>query len=94
MRVHTRLSLSALAVARILEDELAVDIGIEPGTDRVHWLFYSQLDAQCFVAVVDRVNAVVITILPLTFHENLAWRVSDEAQAQARAMMGVGPERF
>ena len=89
-RVHERLSLTAAEVAEILDAGLTVDIGREDGTDRVHRLFFSVPDQVCFVAVQDVANGVVITVLPIDFHENIAWRVAEHAQDQAKRLLMHG----
>ena len=71
----------------MLEAGHSVNIGTEDGTNRVHRLFYSIPDRMCFVAVEDHINAVLITILPIDYHDNIAWRVSDAAQRQATALV-------
>lgn len=85
-RVRDRLSLSAADVSRLLDYDLVVDVGTEPGTNRVHRVFYSVLDYVCFVAVQDKSNGDVITVLPLDFHENIAWAISVAAQDEARML--------
>ena len=39
------------------------------------------------MAVIDADDKVVITVLPMDYHENLAWRVSDAAQRAARTLV-------
>lgn len=89
-RVHERLSLTPAEVADLLDAGLAVAIGTEPGTNRVHRLFFSIPDEMCFVAVEDEANDVLITILPIDYHENIAWCVSDDAQRAARLRVTGG----
>ncbi len=86
-RVLDRLSLTPAELSRILDRDLAVDIGYEEGTRRIHRLFYSVPDQTCFVAIQDEKNGAVITVLPLDFHENIAWRVAEAAQEEARRLM-------
>jgi len=91
-RVLGRLSLTPLEVAQVLDWDLCVDVGVETGKHRVHRLFYSAPDDICFVAVQDQRNGAVITILPLDYHETLAWPVSDMAQMQAQTFItGAAP---
>jgi hypothetical protein len=85
-----RLSLSPAEVADLLDWNLAVDIGIESGTNRVHRLFFSAPDGVCFVAVQDQLNGAVVTVLPVDFHENIAWQVSLSAEGTARELASPG----
>jgi hypothetical protein len=85
-RVIGRLSLAPAEVAALLDYDLVVDVGIEPGTRRVHRLFYSVPDGMCFVAVQDQECGAVVTVLPIDFHETLAWPVSTAAQETARQL--------
>lgn len=86
-RVHERLSLTPLEVAEILDRDRAVNIGIEAGSTRVHRLFYSPPDREWFVAVVDQADGVLVTILPVDYHERFAWTVSEQAQQLARKLV-------
>ena len=92
-RVLSRLSLTPAEVADLLDWNLSVAIGIESGTGRVHRLFFSAPDGMCFVAVQDQANGAVVTVLPVDFHENIAWQVSRSAQEQAKALAcpEIGP---
>jgi len=85
-RVLGRLSLSPAEVADLLDWNLCVDIGVEGGSRRVHRLFFSVPDNMCFVAVQDEGYGAVITVLPIDFHENIAWQVGLSAQEAARAL--------
>jgi hypothetical protein len=86
-RVYERLSLSPSDVADILDWDLAVNIGADAGSNRVHRLFYSSPDEMCFVAVQDSKTNAVITILPIDYHENISWKVSIDAQDQAKTLI-------
>lgn len=61
------LSLNAMEVGQILDDELFVLIG-EEGQRKVHKLFWSKPDLSWFVAVQDKLDGEVITILPVHYH--------------------------
>lgn len=87
-RVNGRISLSHSDLAAMLNYDLALDIGAEPQTNRVHKLFYSPKDFMCFVAIQDVKTGTVITVLPLDYHECIAWKVSVEAQNKAKQLMG------
>jgi hypothetical protein len=75
-RVAQRTSLSCDEIAKILDRGLVVNTGQRPGFNRVHLVFYSHLDNDYFVAIQDVVTGTVITILPLDYHETLAWGIS------------------
>ncbi len=86
-RVHERLSLLPGEVATLLDYDLAVNIGVERNGHRLHRLFYSPPDRCCFVAVQDERDGTVVTILPLDYHANIAWPVSEAAQRAARSLV-------
>jgi hypothetical protein len=75
-RVLQRTRLSTQYLARVLDHRLVVNTGTEPGLPREHLLFYSTPDECCFVAVRDTMTGKVVTVLPLEYHQNLAWAVS------------------
>ena len=50
-RIAERLTMEPGEVADQLDWDLAINIGEEKGTRRIHRLFYSPEDAQCFVAI-------------------------------------------
>jgi hypothetical protein len=83
-RVDERLTMEPSDLADLLNWDLAVRIGAEEGTNRVHRLFYSHDDHQCFVAVQDELTGTVVTILPVDYYEQLAWRISEDVQEEAR----------
>ena len=80
-RVLQRTRLSPQHLARVLDHKLVVNTGTEPGLPREHLLFYSTPDECCFVAIRDTMTGKVVTVLPLEYHQNLAWVVSP-AQVQ------------
>ncbi len=88
-RVKDRLTLSLFELANILNYDLAVDIGAESGTNRIHRLFYSYPDKACFVAIQDSKNGVVVTVLPIDYHENISWSISQDSQIQAKNLLGA-----
>jgi TATA-box binding protein (TBP) (component of TFIID and TFIIIB) len=88
-RVLDRLSLSLFELANILNYDLAVDIGTESGTNRIHRLFYSCPDHACFVAIQDSKSGVVVTVLPIDYHENISWSISQDSQIQAKNLLGA-----
>ncbi len=50
-------------------------------------LFYSQLDDCCFVAVRDTQTGEVITVLPLGYHQNLAWKIQEVQIEKAKHLV-------
>lgn len=83
-RIAQRTLLSCEEIAAILDRGLVVNTGQRPGFDRVHLVFYSHLDNDYFVAIQDVISGTVITILPLDYHETLAWGVSEADCERAR----------
>ena len=83
-RIDQRTKLNYFLIAEMLDHELAIDVGTEIVFDRKHWLFYSYLDDCCFVAVQDCFTGLVITVLPLDYHENLAWKIDDNQLIKAK----------
>jgi hypothetical protein len=93
LRILERVSLTIDDVALILDSDLAVNLGYQTGTRRLHRLFYSLPDRGYFVAIQDERNRVVITVLTLRIHETSAWRVSGYAMEQARELIEQWRER-
>lgn len=91
-RVFDRISLSHQELAHILDAEKAFNIGQENKSNRVHKLFYSEKDDICFVAVQDIKTGTVITVLPIDYHENIAWKISLASQNIAKQMILGKPE--
>ena len=86
-RVANRLSMSNSELAAIIDDDKFINIGEEPGHNRAHKLFYSKEDRMCFVAVQDIKIGTVITVLPIDYHNNIAWSVSMDSQHQAKQLI-------
>jgi len=86
-RVKGRISMPHYELAKLLDDDLVINIGDEANTNRVHKLFYSEADYMCFVAVQDSHTGMIITILPIDYHENIAWLVPIEQQQQAKRLI-------
>lgn len=62
-RIKQRTGVNYFSIADILDGRMAVDIGQEPVFGRRHWLFYSEPDDCCFVAIQDSMSGLVITVL-------------------------------
>ena len=89
-RVLSRLSLTPSEVAALLDYDLAVSVGVRGR--KVHRLFFSPPDEQCFVAIQDQHMGVVVTVLPLDFHESCAWAVSRDTQDHAESLIRNRPD--
>jgi hypothetical protein len=85
-RVRQRTSLSCEEIANILDNKLVVNTGKQPGFNRNHLLFYSLRDDDWFVAIQDGLTGTVVTILPLDYHQNLAWKVSQADCEKAKEL--------
>lgn len=86
-RVEQRSKLQLQDIAEILDAGKFVDTGCEPGFNRHHLLFYSEIDNEYFVAVQDRFIGKVITLLPLDYHRNLAWKISKSQCFEAKRLI-------
>jgi len=91
LRLNERTTLTEQAFTTILDTYRTSSAGYEPKTFRWHRLFYSRPDDKHFVAIQDISNGEVITILPLDYHENLAWKISKKKLRQA--IFRVDPHR-
>lgn len=91
-RITQRTGVNYFSIADMLDFGGAVDIGKEPVFDRRHWLFYSEPDECCFVAIQDPMTGLIITVLPLDYHENLAWKVSVSDCHKAKKLWAASPE--
>ncbi len=86
-KIEERLLMSAEVLCGILDDDLVVTTGGEKRSNRYHKVFYSPLNKMCFVAVQDCKTGHIITVLPLDYHQNKAWVISDDAQIMAKDIM-------
>lgn len=89
-RLAERTTLAHDELFGLIHNQLCVIVGIEPFTNRLHKLIYSESDKTHFVAIQDMATGEVITILPLDYHENLAWKISEEKLQLA--VFKVSPE--
>ncbi len=85
IRVYRRLSMSHVEVGELLNNDRAVNVGVDRAR-RAHRLFFSARDRRWFVAVQSEQNGVVVTVWPLRFHERLDWRIAPHALHMARAL--------
>jgi len=82
-RLNERTTLSEDQLFGLIHNRRCVIVGIEPFTNRLHKLIYSEPDKTHFVAIQDIATAEVITILPIDYHENLAWKISEKKLKEA-----------
>lgn len=93
-RVSQRLAISAEELAEMLDHGLFVNTGSKPGFRREHLVFWSLKNDEAFVAIRDALTGTVVTVLPLEYHDNLAWPISEEVQLEAKALAKKGvPKR-
>ena len=83
-RLEERSNLSVDEVHKIVTDNKYIPLGIEPGTDKVHWLIYSPEEELWHVLVVDEVKQEIVTVLPPDFRGR--FEISQEAFKQAKAL--------
>ncbi len=86
-RMRGRISMTHGDLAKLLDADLAINIGEEINSNRSHKLFYSKTDKMCFVAIQDVKTGTVVTVLPIDYHENISWKVSIESQSRARNLV-------
>lgn len=82
-RLQQRTSFEPVAFLRLLDQNLSVSVGVESFTRRRHRLLYSEADKAHFVAIQDFETGEVITVLPIDYHENLAWKLSEKSLRKA-----------
>lgn len=90
-RVAQRTGLSCEDVTRILNRGLTVNSGQVPGFNRNHLVFFSVPDKAFFVAIQDALTGTVVTILPLEYQANLAWKITEQDCAKAKALLLNAP---
>ena len=83
LRLNERTSLSESEFVAQLTNYQTVSVGYRPGVSHWHRLFFSVADRCHFVAIQDISNGDIITILPLDYHENLAWRIEENSKESA-----------
>ena len=91
-RVLERLTMELDEVADLLDWDLAVKIGDEKGTRRIHRLFYSHDDHQCFIAIQDGKTKTVVTILPVDYYETLVAKIPQPSLVEAERLVSCPPE--
>jgi hypothetical protein len=86
VRNHQRTSMHEKEIVRLLGEGRVVNTGSKPGLTKNHLLFYSKTDDACFVAIQDQVDGKIVTILPLDYQRNLAWKITEEQQVEAKRL--------
>ena len=71
----------------LLDWDLAVKIGEEKRTNRIHRLFYSPDDQQCFVAIQDEKTQTIVTILPVDYYQTLAAVIPQMLMEEAQRLV-------
>jgi hypothetical protein len=87
VRVRQRTSMTCEGVKSLIDQGLCVHTGVTPGTNKEHLAFYSQPDDAVFVAIHDYLRGRVISVLPLDYHRNLAWPITDSDCTKAKALV-------
>ena len=83
-KIFERSSLTPGIITGIIANGLTIPIGHETGSNRRHLLFYSMYDEKCFVAVYDQKMSLVITLLPVNYHNR--WRIDPETEIKAKEL--------
>ena len=86
-RIRQRISLNPTQIAEILNRNLCVPLGCGRKKKHFHYLIFSPIDHQCFVVIRDETDGVVITVLPIDFHERISFKISLDAQLMARSLL-------
>ncbi|MFQ3190902.1 MAG: hypothetical protein ACI936_002038 [Paraglaciecola sp.] len=84
LRIGQRTKLTPARIADIVDMGLAIDVGVERVFNRKHWLIYSSEDDDFFVAIQDSFTGLVVTVLTIDYHRNLAWKVDKEFFVKAK----------
>jgi hypothetical protein len=82
-----RTALTAEQVAWILHYRLALKLGTDVGTVKMRFLLWSPVDNDYFVILQDTLNGDVITLLPIEYHENLAYKIDDVKREYAKRLL-------
>ena len=77
-QIFDRTAIDRRQVKELIDGRFCVILGEEQGTNKRHYLFYSELDRDCFVAVVDEEDKEYITILPVSYHNR--WKIDPEME--------------
>lgn len=86
-RLKQRTALTCNDVTSILDLNLMVNLGSIPGFNRRHLLIYSVFDDDFFIVIQDYLTGIIVTILPVEYHENIAWNISMEEKDKAKEIL-------
>ena len=93
-RLEQRSTLTYYELAKILDCQVFIGIGREPGFNREHRLFYSKKDGLFYIAIQDIHTGYVVTVLPPEYHENISWRIKDDEFIAAKELALTPPKEF
>ena len=83
-RARERLSITIGEFKELINQDIYTPIGYDK--HRIHKLFYSVGDDRCFVAIQDERNGEVVTILPISYHCNIAWKIDPKVCRTTKKM--------
>lgn len=86
-RLKQRTALTCNDVISILDLNLMVNLGGIPGFNRRHLLIYSVFDDDFFIVIQDYLTGIIVTILPIEYHENIAWNISMKDKDKAKEIL-------
>lgn len=87
LRLFQRTRVDKAALGSILDSGLFVNLGCTPGLNKEHLLFYSLKDDHCFVAIRDRYNGAVVTVLRIHYYKNPTWRITEKQKEKAKTLV-------
>ena len=82
LRFNERSRMTEEDLNEILRSNKSVPIGTE--NNRRHELLYSPIDNEYYVIIYDYVVGTVITFIYNHYHDNIAWKISDESLMLAK----------
>jgi hypothetical protein len=91
-RLTQRTRLTAEELIALIDSNMTHIVGCRQQPPHAHHVFFSPKDVNHFVAVQDIVTGEVITVLPLDYHENLAWKVG--RKNLKRAILKSAPDFY
>ena len=92
LRLAQRTRLTVAQLIQLIDGNMTHIVGCRPQPPHAHHLFFSVKDLDHFVAVQDISTGEVITVLPLDFHANLAWKIGK--QHLQSAMLKSAPDFY
>ncbi|WP_108651338.1 hypothetical protein [Dongshaea marina] len=94
LRLDQRSTLTCHECAKLLDCQVFVKVGEEPGFNREHRLFYSVQDGSYYVAIQDIHTGSIVTILPPEYYRNLCWSIKDHQFIAAKEAALNPPQRY